>query len=394
MTNRFATLTSRLAVLLTMALAIAACGGGGGGGGGGFLGEGGDGASTDTYFLTVVLNDADGNPTSTVSTNAPGTLQVLVTENSAKGKGVPDVIVRASTDSGLLSPSSGSKLTNADGLVTFRVDAGADRGAGTIVVEVDDPNGALVSESINFQLGVANLRLGYLQGGAFFEGEIGIEPQGPIAANGEAILLLAIVDENSLPVGSAETIRIKSECLATGDATISPDGGIPVIDGRIEVIYNAGSCAGTDNLTAEIVGENATATGTIEIADPTADGLTFISAEPDLIVLKGTGGGPTRQERSEVTFRAIDSQGNPQEGVQIRFDLTTDVGGLEFTPVTDTTDEEGFASTNVFSGDVATVVRVVATMDASDGLGEVSAVSDVLTVSTGLRGTFLKSFAG
>ena len=64
--------------------------------------------------------------------------------------------------------------------------------------------------------------------------------------------------------------------------------------------------------------------------------------------------------------------------------LTTDVGGLEFTPFSDVTDEDGFASTNVFSGDVATVVRVVATMDASDGLGEISAVSDVLTVSTGL----------
>jgi hypothetical protein len=368
-----------------MALTIAACGGGGGGGGGGFLGEGGgDGASDDTYFLTVVLNDAEGNPTSTVSTNAPGTLQVLVTRNSAKGAGVPDVIVRASTDSGLLSPSSGSKLTNAEGLVTFRVDAGAERGAGTIVVEVDDPNGALVSKSINFQLGVSNLRLGYLQGGQFFEGEIGIEPQGPIPANGEAFLKLAIVDENGLPVGSAETILIKSECLSDGDATTSPGGGIPVVNGRVEVTYNAGDCTGTDQLSAEIVGENATATGTIEIADPAADGLTFISAEPDLIVLKGTGGGPSRQERSEVTFRAVDSQGNPQEGVEVRFDLTTDVGGLEFTPLSDVTDEDGFASTNVFSGDVATVVRVVATMDASDGLGDVSAVSDVLTVSTGL----------
>ena len=77
MITRFATLTSRLAVLLTMSFALAACGGGGGGGGNGFLGGGGgDGGATDTLFLTVLLRDAEGNPTSTVTANKPGTLSI------------------------------------------------------------------------------------------------------------------------------------------------------------------------------------------------------------------------------------------------------------------------------------------------------------------------------
>lgn len=385
MTNRFATLTSRLAVLLTMALTLAACGGGGGGGGGGgFLG--GDGSDSDTYYIEVTLNGPDGNPTSTVNPNAPGTLQILVLKNGARGAPVADVIVRASTDSGLLSPSSGSGLTNDAGLVTFTVfaDEGAGRGAGVIVVEVEDPNGAVLSESINFQLGVASLRLGYLKGGEFFNGEIGIEPQGTIPARGEAVLSLAIVDENDQPVSFAETLVIESECLATETASTDPAGRIPVVAGRVQVIYTADGCVGIDELRARIVGESATATGIVEVADPAADGLTFVSAEPNLIVLKGTGGGSQRQERSKVTFQAVDARGTPQEGVEVRFDLTTDVGGLTTTPLSALTDAEGFASTNVFAGNVATVVRVIATLDSNDGLGEISTVSDVLTVSTGL----------
>lgn len=86
MITRFATFTSRMAVALSMMLAIAACGGGGGSsGGGGFLGGAGSGGSDDdTYFIQLSLNDADGNPSSIVTANQPGTLQVLVTEKSKK----------------------------------------------------------------------------------------------------------------------------------------------------------------------------------------------------------------------------------------------------------------------------------------------------------------------
>ena len=131
MITRFASLSSRLAATLIALFAITACGGGGGGGGGGgFLGD--SGGSSDTYFIQVVLKDSDGNETSTVTPNSPGTLQVLVTQNNPNGNPIADVIVTASTNSGLLFPSSGSKLTNAEGAVTFRIEAGNEsRGAGT-----------------------------------------------------------------------------------------------------------------------------------------------------------------------------------------------------------------------------------------------------------------------
>lgn len=382
MITRFATLTSRMAIALTMMFAIAACGGGGGGGGGGFLGEG-SGDSDDTYFLTVELKDSDGNPTSIVSSNSPGTLQVLVTANSKKGKPVADVIVKASTDSGLLFPSSGSKLTNAEGLVTFRIEAGTGRGAGTIVVEVQDQTGATVQERVNFQLGVDGLRLGNLVNGDFFDGEIGITPAGPISPQTQAILELAIVDEAGQPVGSAESIRITSPCLNAGESSVSPANPIPVVNGRVSVSYTPTDCLGVDQLTAEIIGDGASAFGSVEVNPPSANSLTFVSAQPNLIVLKGTGGGPDRVESSTVTFRATDASGSPLKGAEVEFSLTTEVGGLYLTPTMATSDANGDIKTQVFSGDVATVVRVVATQSAAGG-STVSAVSDVLTVSTGL----------
>lgn len=383
MTNRFATFTSRMAVGLTMIFAIVACGGGGGGGGG-FEG-GGSGGDTDTYFLQVALKDASGNPTSIVSSASPGTLEVTVTRNGRNGPAAADVIVNASVSAGELFPSSGSKLTDTNGFVTFRIEAGDEKGAGTVEVSVTDESGNTVIENINFQLGATGLRLGSLVNGSFFDGEIAIAPGGAIAANGgQAVLSLAIVDENDVPVGSAEIVRLSSACIDRGDATLNPENSVPVSTGQVEIVYTSSGCRDSDQITAEVVGEGAQAFGTLEIADPTADALTFVSAEPGLIVLKGTGGGPDRQEQSTVTFAAVDSNGAPQEGVEVRFALSTDVGGVVLSPLSAITNEEGTAFTNVFSGDVATAVRVIGTIDSSSGSGEVSAVSDVLTITTGL----------
>lgn len=384
MITRFATLTSRLILILSVLFTIAACGGGGGGGGGGFLGEGGGGSDGATYFLQVALNDPDGNPTNTVNPSDPGTLQVLVTRKNAKGAAVPNIIVKASTDSGLLDPPEGSKLTNAEGLVTFGVQAGDGRGAGTIVVSVEDENGDTVSESIPFQLGYDNLRLGRFESSTFIDGEIALEPPGTIPSQGQVLLSISIVEENDRLIKSGETVRISSPCLDSGSASLTPESPIAAANGVINATYEPNGCVGYDTVTAELVGQGAQAIADLEIAPPTANGLTFVSAEPQLIVLKGTGGGPDRVESSVVTFQAVNSNNQPLSGVELMFDLTTDVGGLRLNPISAITDASGNAATTVFSGDVATVVRVIATGDAGLGAGDISAVSDVLTVSTGL----------
>ena len=50
MINRFATLSSRLAVMLAVLFTVTACGGGGGSGG--FIPD--DGSDSETYFLSLI----------------------------------------------------------------------------------------------------------------------------------------------------------------------------------------------------------------------------------------------------------------------------------------------------------------------------------------------------
>jgi hypothetical protein len=133
------------------------------------------------------------------------------------------------------------------------------------------------------------------------------------------------------------------------------------------------------------VGANGQAFGSVTIASPEATGLTFISADPRTIVLRGTGGGSERKDSSNVTFQVVASNGSPIQGVNVDFSLTTSVGGLTVSPASALSSSDGTVRTTVFSGDVATVVRVIASTQSGDGTNQaVSTVSDVLTVTTGL----------
>ncbi|MDO8862166.1 hypothetical protein Q6D67_10675 [Haliea sp. E1-2-M8] len=383
MNTRFATLTSRLAVALALSLTLFACGGGGGGGGGGFLPEPGD--DDVTWFLSLALLDANGDPTSTVTSTTPATLQVKVNRTRASGTPIADAVVTATTTLGVFSPDTGTGLTNSEGVATLQLDTDGTLGAGTVTVTADAPAGT-VTETISFQIVPAALRLGYFQDGTFFPGEIGIEPASDLVADGSAQLLVAIVDEDGLRVDSEESIRISSECLVTDRATLDPGSPITTTTGQINVTYTAVGCTGEDSLTATLEGGSGEAIGVISVAEPVARSLRFVSATPETIVLKGTGGaaggGAGRQESSTVVFQVVDDRDNPLGGVRVNFALTTDIGGLQLSPSSAVSDASGEVRVTVSSGNIPTPVRVAASI-VVDGR-TLSTVSSVLVVSTGL----------
>lgn len=379
MITRFATLTSRLSVLFAFLLVLAACGGGGGGGGG-FLPD--DDGDDDAYFLSLALLDLNGDSTNTVTSTMPATLQVKVTRNNRNGKAIAEALVSADTDIGTLSPAT--SLTDSNGIATFELTAENELGAGAISVSVTNEDGLTTEGTLNFQITAPGLRLGHFDGNAFIENEIGVNPSGNLAYRGSAELVIDIVDEDGNRVDSTESVVITSDCLATGDSTLEPASPLETSTGSVRTTYTASRCSGTDELTATLDGGDGVAFAAINIGSPQANSLTFVSAEPNLIVLKGTGGGPNRQESAVVTFQVIDGDNNPLPDVEVDFSLTTEIGGLGLTPQSAISDEEGLVEVTVRSGDVATVVRVIATVAGGDGSGSQSTVSDVLTVSTGL----------
>ncbi len=383
MITRFASLSGRLLVAFAILFTVAACGGGGGGGGGSFLP---DDDKSGTYYLTLKLLDASGTETNTVTSASPSTLQVTVTKNGKNGAPVANVVVSAAASAGVISPASGTALSDGSGVAVFRLGADAAKGAGTITATADAPAGTATA-TLNFQIGSPGLRLGYIDNdGLFIENEIGIDPDSLLASQAIAQLSLVILDENGDLASSAETVTFSSGCLSSGQAALDPANPLISGDGKVNTSYIAQGCSGNDQITASLEGSTSQAFGTISVASAQANGFTFVDAVPATIVLRGTGGGSgERSESSTVTFRVVDSNNAPIGGIKVEFALTTYVGGLKVSPPSAVSASDGQVTVNVFSGDVPTVVRVIAKATAGDGSGQqVSSVSDVLTVSTGL----------
>ena len=382
MITRFASLSGRLLVAFAFLFTVTACGGGGGGGCSFVPDQNG----SDSYFLAVSLVDANGNATNSVATGAPTTVQVKVTKNGKNGKAVADAVVNIDTTAGTILPASGTALTDTSGIATFRIQVDADtKGAGTITAEADSDTGTFTG-TLNFQIGSSGLRLGYLDANDnFIDNEINIQPGTLLASQAIAQLSLVVLNEDGELETGSQSVTFDSGCLASGQATLEPANPVTTGDGKISASYVAAGCSGNDQITASLIGSTAQAFGTVTVASAQANGFTFVDAEPTTIVLRGTGGGPDRVESSTVTFLVVDSNNAPLRGVEVDFTLTTYVGGLSLSPATAISDSDGMVKTNVLSGDIPTVVRVIASASAGDGSGQVvSTVSDVLTVSTGL----------
>ncbi|MEH6610445.1 MAG: hypothetical protein V7696_13845 [Halioglobus sp.] len=397
MINRFANLTSRIAVVSAILFAIAACGGGGGGGsdnGGGFLPEA-PGDDNGTYNLVLELTDSNGNPTGTLSATQPITLTVTVTRRGSSGNPEEGVVVVATTDVALLSPDNGSALTNADGIALLQLLAGDVQGAGEVTVTVDGEDGPTV-ETIGYQVIQAGLQIGNFENGSFIPGQIDINLT-DLAAGGSARLRVAIVDEDGNLADSAEDIRFSSICSLSGLAGFSSADSAPVsrltvtaADGIAEATYVASGCEGVDDITATLISTSGVATASINVAVQEADFIGWLTTNPisdngsSLIALKGTGSA-NRSETATVSFQVCSVTPTtevpcaPISGAMVNFSLSNSLGGIMLENTSGSTDSNGEVKAVVRSGNVSTSVFVTAAIES--GAGNTS--NDII-VSTGL----------
>jgi hypothetical protein len=377
MVTRGASILSRFAALFAVVFVLSSCGGGGGSSGfiDGSSGGGNTGTPGETGDLEILLLDPDGESTTTVTAASNGTLRVLVPNGGA------DIVVEVSSSIGIVEPASGSALTDASGTAVFTIRAGSTTGAGTINATAD-LGAETLQGTLNFQVGESALILGYEDGtGQFVANEILIEPLSTLSAGGSAQLSVIIVDQDGARVTSPVDVTFDSGCISSGQATASPSVSQSV-NGQALTLYTARGCTGLDTVNASLSGAAAVATGTLDVAAPDAGSLSFVSADPELIVLRGTGG-VGRDETAEVIFRVVDGSGLPLQGVTVDFALTTDVGGVALVQDSVQSDGDGLVRVTVQAGDISTVLRVVATVDVGDG-NPIATLSDQLTVSTGL----------
>ena len=369
------------ACAVLVALGLGACGGGGGDSASSCvstistlcssLNPGGNATGTSSIAttsaaVTLSLADASGATMTSVSPDRAGSLRATVRDS--KGNAVPNAAVTFTTTdkTGVFVPASGTALTDASGVARITLPAGSQAGAYTVTAATT-VDGKSSLGTTNYSVTFPALTLSTLT----------IAPA-TLSAGGTASLSVIVLN-GATPFTPAQSISFTSPCVSAGKATVSSP--VITVNGVASTSYTDKGCGGADTITASttLSGSTFSQTGTVNVQPATAGQVAFVSALPQNIAMKGTGG-PGRQETATVTFKVLDKNSNPVSGRAVNFSLDTNAGGLTLNPASATSGADGTVSTVVAAGTVNTPVRVTATLTGT----VIATVSDQLVISTGI----------
>jgi len=375
-----------VATALLMALVLSACGGGGGspgavtGGGSGSTGSGsgsgGSGGTTVTASPTVSVGftGAGGAASNALSSATPLTVKATVLD--ANKKPVPNAIVTFATDNSLavFSPSSGTALTDVNGVasVTIRPASAASGGAGTVTA-TSTVAGSVVTGTSNFSVGATSLSFGALSASA-----------ASIQAYESTDLSVSVMSGAAAYTAQPVNVSFSSDCANKGKATLAAT--VATNNGVARTVYRDKGCGTSDVITVSADGISTQATLSLTIAPPRAASVQFASASPtnQSLVVQGQGG-INRTETALLTFKVVDTFGNPLAGQQVTFQRYPENADVTINKLSDTTDASGNVVTTVNSGSTATSFKVRATLPntGANGNPDISTLSDSIVVTTG-----------
>ena len=279
-------------------------------------------------------------------------------------------LVTATTTIGSITPSTGTAITDANGIALLDIVPGQDVGAGEITVSVLNSN---LTKA--FQIAAVDIEISISS--SIADDEL-------LAAGATALISIEISKDGELYT-TPLTVEFSSGCVSSGQASI--DETVTSIGGFARSTYRPLTCVGGDIITATVItgGDTVSANTTINVSPANIGFLQFIDVTEPVIALKGTGGA-NRTEISEVTFKLVDSNGNDLASRTVNFELSTAVGGITLGTASAITNASGEVKTSVLSGSIATPVRVIASSEeeVEGNTVIVTAPSDILVVSTGI----------
>lgn len=363
---------TRLALTATMLAALVACGGGGGDGGTPVNGGsgtttpgtgGGSGGTPAQPTMAVALSST------TVTAAAPATASVTVKDGS--GAAVAGAVVNFAVANNLGVPQPASALTDANGVAKTTLvpasgtSSGADSLTATAVV-----GSTTLTATAGFQLTATDVTI------SSFTSDV--TSLGPYGQAGLTVTLAGTTP--SAPV----TVSLSSSCVTGNHATLTP-ATVTTSTGTATFTLRDNGCGSfqaADSLRATVSGSAATRDLSLPVVTPTVASVTFSSASPSVIYLKGSGA----VENSNVTFKIVDANGNGVPNQNVSLEATTWAGGLTLEGVsnqaiTQLSDANGDVIVRINSGTVPTPVRVKASLVNKP---EVQAVSSLLSIAVGL----------
>lgn len=363
-------------VAAVLLVTLAGCGGGGGSGGTPSSGSGAApsvSTSTSTVVIgtpTIVVEIRDANNAVTTSIGGSGISTASAKLLDAGGKPVVGRLVTFTADAALvrLNPASGSVLSDSNGVASIQVSpfsflvSGASSIKAAALIDT-----VAVSGGRDFQVSATNLVLRSLNVGAT-----------TLAAFGNRAISVQVA-ANGTPVTSPVQVVFTASCGSVSPASVSTDGS-----GNASTTYKADviACAGINvSISASSVGATPLS-GQISVLPTVATNIQFISTAPAIIYLRDSGAAT----QAVVTFKVVDSAGNPQPNQTLLMSLVNAGPGVSLdvlganSQVTKTSDSAGNVSVAVFSGTVPTPVQVRAALVANN---LISTTSGILTVASG-----------
>ncbi|EIK46864.1 hypothetical protein O59_000885 [Cellvibrio sp. BR] len=309
----------------------------------------------------------------------------------------------STTSDATITNSMGGAVANTTSPTSFVVTVKASDNkapVGNLVITTTSPKGTSYSFVTTLQPkpleNTTALYLGSGTGDNFNSGVIQIQNDASVLPpGGSARLSVNLVDnERNLTTGLA-SITFTSQCYRDGFARFTNSLGeetniVETRSGSASITYIAEGCTGADEIVATSALSTLAvkdATTILNIVEANAQYISFESATPEFITLKGTGSG----EVSQVSFKVIGSNNTPVSGVSVTLGLNDTPGGMCIingnscsAQITQTSNAQGLVTALVQSGTVPASVRVTATTLSGTGGITVSAQSSRLVVSTGI----------
>jgi len=315
---------------------------------------------------------------------------VGVTLLDQNGNPYQNQIINVTADVGELATSS--ILTTNNGTASISIKSNEQLGAGVITLSLADNSN--VSKHLSYEIMATdtviqdNVRLGYFDtDNAFIEGKIKLSlEENTLSAGGTLGLSVILVDSSNQIINTPTAVSFTSSCVLSGHALI--DETVSSIKGNASATFEDIKCAGVNGATDVIVasittnGITHTASATINITGEQLGSIEFVSALPNSIVLRGSGG----QETSMLTFVVKSALGNTVAQQEVNFSLDTTVGGISLGRVSGLTNSQGQVTTQVLSGTVPTTASVTAkaSMSVNGESVSVQTQSRELSINTGL----------
>lgn len=327
----------------------------------------GDSTSTSQNLSSVQISSLAAGSVSITNPSLQfnGTTSVTASFRKADGNPASGINVFFSTTLGTITPAGGIATTDGNGSATVQLTVGTTSGPGLITASATVDN-KQITKTGSFSVSLPPLKLSAIT--------LGLST---LSYGGSTSVAVTVLEADGVTpfTGQEVDVTFTSTQSASGNATIiSP---VRTVNGVATATYQATTATGNDTITASIAGDSKNAS--VTITPLTASSVSFVSASPSNIGLKGMGGAGI-QETSVVTFKVLNTAGLPSSGQQVDFTLNTSVGGLSLTSASGSTAADGTVSTIVQSGTIATTVRVTATLRSTT----ISTQSDQLVVSTGV----------